>query len=179
MLLLFFTSESQAELENDGLFSKSFTLGNETLELFGVGKRVFNKFFITKHIYTSALYTKGQIFDKQNFYKSSQSKVIKMSYTFAFSIKDSRKAWKKIIKENCFDFCEKINEPLLKFLKSVKPSEVGTKQTFIFKSDSLKVYHEEELVFTTDDNLFSQALIGNWIGLSPSGEELKQGLLKL
>lgn len=175
ILILFFSTLSNAAVINDTKFEDQIKVSDKTLVLNGLGMRLAT--MLKVKAYAGALYLESKSSDPKAIVDSNGIKKIYMHFLRSIEKSKIDNGFYDAVKQN--DLNPSVHEKSLKIISQVLPEEVknGDVLYFTFFPDYIEVQFKDK-VGKIEDKDFVKNLIKIWI-LNAPNEELSKGLLGL
>ena len=162
--------------ELDGVrLPDSWTLGDKTLRLNGIGTRVYSLFKV--RIYVAGLYLEQPSKDANAILASPAPKVVHLQMLYPVSRDDSVKVWREAFGESCRPPCAIEPAAVDRFLGLVRDVEKNTTLTYVFTDKGLQLGYDGKLAGEVESPTLARLVLATFIGDKPPTSELKRALL--
>jgi hypothetical protein len=174
LLLCLALPATAAELEGIRM-PDTWTLGDKTLRLNGIGARVYSIFKV--RVYVAGLYLEQPSKDANVILGSNAPKLVHLQMLYPVSRDDSVKVWREAFAESCRPPCSLEPPALERFLALVKDVEKNTTLTYVFTEKGLQLGYNGRLAGEVESPTLSRLVLATFIGDKPPAPELKRALL--
>jgi hypothetical protein len=162
--------------ELDGVkLPDSWTVGDKTLRLNGIGARVYSLFKV--RIYVAGLYLDQPSKDAGAILASPAPKVVHLQMLHPVSRDDSVKVWRDAFAESCRPPCAVEPAALDRFLGLVRDVDKNTTLTYVFTDKGLQLGYDGKVAGDVESPTLARLVLATFIGDRPPTPELKRGLL--
>ena len=175
-LLLFCLAAPAGAAELDGVrLPDSWTLGEKTLRLNGIGTRVYSLFKV--RIYVAGLYLEQPSKDADAILASPAPKVVHLQMLYPVSRDDAVKVWREAFAESCRPPCSIEPGAVERFLGLVRDVDKNTTLTYVMSEKGLQLGYDGKLAGEVESPLLGRLVLATFIGDKPPTPELKRALL--
>ena len=176
LALLAFLALPAGAAELDGVrLPDTWSLGDRTLRLNGIGTRVYSIFRV--RVYVAGLYLERPQRDPAAILASSDPKVVQVHVLHPVSRDDQVKVWRDSLEQSCRPPCRLDPAVAERFYDLVRDVEKGTTTTYAISQGGLEIGYDGKSVGRIDDPAFARLVLATFIGDHPPTPELKRALL--